>query len=422
MKLNRILALVIGLTAAPILSSTLSETGAPLGGPLGGLAWAGPFSPVITVDGRAVTQFELDQRIRFLTLLRAPGDPAEEARTTLVNERLYEIAAQRAGITVSDEEVAEGMADFAGRSNLKLDQFLQAIRQGGISEESFRAFVRSGLLWRNVVRSRFGPLASQVDEADVERVADFAPSSQNARVLLAELVLPATPETAAKSQALAERLQREITSEVAFARAARQFSVSPTAGRGGKLEWIPLANLPPALAPVVLGLKPGQVSPPVPVQNALVLFQLRALDEVDGGLPTGVKVDYAVLSPASGDPAKALGAIQQIATRADTCDDLYGLVKGQPGLTLSRQTRTMAQVPRDIGLQLARLDAGERSIALSRDGGRSRVMVMLCRRIGAELEDTQKGEMRGALINRRLATYADNYLAELRAQAIISRK
>ncbi|PJJ87371.1 periplasmic chaperone for outer membrane proteins SurA [Brevirhabdus pacifica] len=426
MKLKHILAAALALTVGPAFLSDPVLTGAPATAPAAlsesGAALAGPFSPVITVDGRAITEYELSQRIRFLTLLRTPGDPAEEARTTLINERLYELAAQRAKITVTDEELRTGMEEFAGRANLALPQFLQAIGSGGISEETFRAFVRAGLLWRNVVRARFGPRAAQVDERDISNLINLAPSSAGARVLLSELVLPATPETAAQSQALAERLQREIKSEVAFARAAREFSVSPTAGRGGKLEWIPLANLPPALAPVILSLSPGQVSPPVPVTNAIVLFQLRALDEVDGGLPKGVKVDYAVLSVAGTDPAQAQAAVMQVARSADTCNDLYGLVKGRPGMKLVRETRAMSQVPNDIGIQLARLDADESSVALTRDGGRTRTLVMLCERIVSEADDARKTEVRGALVNRRLGTLAENYLAELRAQAIIVEK
>ena len=46
------------------------------------------FSPVIVVNDRAVTGFELDQRQRLLQLFGTPGDLSREARTQLVEDRL----------------------------------------------------------------------------------------------------------------------------------------------------------------------------------------------------------------------------------------------------------------------------------------------------------------------------------------------
>ena len=44
-------------------------------------AEAGPFAPVVYVNNAAVTQYELDQRIRFMQVLRAPGADRESARS-----------------------------------------------------------------------------------------------------------------------------------------------------------------------------------------------------------------------------------------------------------------------------------------------------------------------------------------------------
>ena len=45
------------------------------------------FSPVIRVNNTVVTKFELDQRIKFLSALKFPGNPNQVARMQLIEER-----------------------------------------------------------------------------------------------------------------------------------------------------------------------------------------------------------------------------------------------------------------------------------------------------------------------------------------------
>ena len=51
------------------------------------LTQAGPLSPVAYVNNSAVTQYELDQRVRFLEILRAP-DANREAATIILSRGL----------------------------------------------------------------------------------------------------------------------------------------------------------------------------------------------------------------------------------------------------------------------------------------------------------------------------------------------
>ena len=48
--------------------------------------------------------------------------------------------------------------------------------------------------------------------------------------------------------AKAQELSDSLSGEGAFASAARSYSAAPTAGAGGRMDWLPLANLPPAIA------------------------------------------------------------------------------------------------------------------------------------------------------------------------------
>ncbi|PKP73227.1 MAG: hypothetical protein CVT84_14640 [Alphaproteobacteria bacterium HGW-Alphaproteobacteria-6] len=223
-------------------------------------AQSGSFAPAIHVNDEVITRFEIDQRIRFLEVLRLPGDPRAEAEKSLIEDRLRRQAARLDGITVSDRQITAGMAEFASRASLELEPFLEAIGEGGVAAESFRDFVHAGIAWREVVRARFAPTI-RVSEAEIDRAMSIAAQrGAGPRVLLSEIVIPVTPANALDVRALADDLSASIGSEAEFARAARAHSAAPSRETGGQLDWIPLTNLPPQLRQVVLGMANGQVS------------------------------------------------------------------------------------------------------------------------------------------------------------------
>ena len=86
------------------------------------------FSPVIVVNDRAVTGYELDQRQRLLQLFGTPGDLAREARTQLVEERLKQQELDRVGAQLDEDGLQNALEDFASRADLTLDQFLAEAR------------------------------------------------------------------------------------------------------------------------------------------------------------------------------------------------------------------------------------------------------------------------------------------------------
>lgn len=372
----------------------------------------GLFSPVLRVNDKAITRYELNQRQRLLQALGTPGDLAAEARARLIEERLQLEAAESLGLSASPEDIEAGVAEFAERANVTPDAFLSTLRQAGVEPGSFRDFVEANILWREVVRSRFGPRA-QISEEEVDRAVALAGRSGGARVLLAEIILPArTPEEAASAQALAEDFSR-LRSSSAFAQAARDFSASQSRATGGRIDWLPLNAVPASLRNTLLTMAPGAITEPVRLPNAIAVFQLRALEETPPTRPETLAIEYAELLIPSGSMSDAL----EIAANVDTCDDLYGVAKDLPEDRLLRETRALGEIPADVAQELARLDADEYSVALTR--GNARVFLMLCGRTTELSEGIDRGDIRRQLLNQRLGSYASGYLAELRADATI---
>ncbi|MEM9855498.1 MAG: peptidylprolyl isomerase [Pseudomonadota bacterium] len=383
----------------------------------------GQYRTVASVDGDAVTAFEVDQRTRFLRLVRQPGANEAFALDQLIEDRLKLAAARRAGLELTEEGLQNGLVEFAGRANLELDEFLQVLRAQGIEETTLRDFVRVGLTWRELVRSRFGNRA-QIGETEIDRaIGGAGGAGSSVRVLLNEIILPARPgrrNERAQAQREAQRL-KNIRSISAFQAEARSKSVAQTRGRSGRLDWLSLAELPPSLTPILLGLSPGEVTEPIELENAILLFQLRDIEEIAVPAAAPAAIDYAALYLPGGRSDRTMNEAARIVERVDTCDDLYGIARDMPREALERGAKTPAEIPQDVAIELAKLDPGETSISLTRANGETLVLLMLCSRVAGLAESPDRDAIRNQLRSQRLAGFADGYLQELRAQAVISR-
>lgn len=408
---------------------------------IGGLfpaAAQNPFEPVVYVNDRAVTRFEVDQRQRFMQILGAPGTDRTAAETALIEDRLRLFAANRIGVAVSDESLQRGLEEFAGRAGMSAAEFTVALERAGVEPQSYRDFIAAGIAWRAVVSERLAPRINVTEtEIDRELTRQIETPIVN-RVLLSELIIPAPEGQEQAAMTLASQIAGSRPSEADFAAAARRYSAAGTAAAGGRLEWIALDNLPPGLRPIITAMQPGQVSQPLTVPGAVVLFMLR---DTQGSLRPGAQeqvLEYSVLRMASAAEATALAA------RVLSCDDLY-VQAGPAAQQVIRQTASQNAIPVLIAQQLASLDADETAVI---NYGGNAELIMLCSRQPALLAEVQasgvaltaqpddgvedalpgrasdlpsREAVRNELFNRKANDAANAYMAELRADAVIRR-
>nr|WP_170370597.1 peptidylprolyl isomerase [Ruegeria arenilitoris] len=374
------------------------------------------FSPAIRVNQDIVTWYELDQRQRFLEILGIPGSSEAEVRKALIDERLRKQAMREAGIQPTPEDIQVAIDEFASRGQLTPDQFLKALADAGIDRETVRDYVSSQLAWRDYVSARFISQARPTDD-EIDRAMGQT-GGGGLQVLLSEIIIPVNAQTLAQAEALADEIARVETID-AFSAAATQYSAAPTRENGGRLDWLNVTNLPPALQPVILGLKNGEVTAPLSLPNAVALFQMRGLREVAASTPRFSKIDYAAYYLPGGLSPDTLQRAAELKETVDTCDDLYGIAKGQPPEVLDRVSASPSEIPRDIALELAKLDPNEVSTTLTRNNGQTLVFLMLCNRTRDLGEDTSREDVANALTQQRLQAFANSLVEQLRADATI---
>ena len=387
----------IGLAALVLIGSLQSASQA-----------QGLFDPVISVNRAAITAYELEQRELFLEVLQRSSGMAQRARDSLIEDRLKMAAADRAGIKLSGAQLLSAMEDFAANANLDLDQLLETLAQSGVDEQTYRDFIMVGVTWRELIRARFAA-RSAPSETEIDRALASAGAQGGVKVLLTEIVLPAgSAEDLNIARQTVERLGR-ISSTAEFSEQARLLSVAQSRVNGGRLEWANLSDLPDGLRPIISGLRPGQITNPLEVPNAVVLFQLRDVAETTSQSPKISTIEYAHLK----GPADAVKAATQM---ADTCDDFYGAAKDDPSLTLTIRSESPNRMSQALSLRLMGLDKNEFDDMPAAAGDHPEI-VMLCARVYAALEDVSMGQVADNLRSARISSLADGFLAELRASA-----
>jgi peptidyl-prolyl cis-trans isomerase SurA len=227
------------------------------------LGTGNPFAARLYVNDLVITEYDLIQRAVFFKALRAPGDPVVEALKALIDDRLKMVEARRLGIKLTSEQLIAGMTEFAARANLTPEQFLQALAQEGIDQAAFEDFVRSGLLWRDVVRARFGG-AVPAPENDIDRALNSIARQPQTRVQVeyAELLLADNAEEIARIKMSVDRCFDLYTAAKGVP--AQQLNIYTR----------PIGEIPQDVAGELSRLDPGEISTNLARGGARVLLML----------------------------------------------------------------------------------------------------------------------------------------------------
>jgi len=373
------------------------------------LAAEGIFDTIISVDGAAITNYELEQRILFFSFLNEPGDTLISSRQSLIDDRLKMAAGNKDGFALTPTELENAMLDFAKNSNQSLSGLLNLLTEGGVDAETFRDYVEVGVVWRELVRKRFGS-QSQPTESEIDRALAAERAEGDISVLLTEIVLPAGPSQLEESRKIARELAK-ITSIGSFSEKAKKLSVSSSRDNGGKIPWRNLKDLPNGLRQIIASLRPGQVAKPLEVQNAIVLFQLRDVEELGLKAPEIISMKFAKIT--------GINSVLDLATKTvNSCNDLYGLVKLDKDVVLELLTQHPDEIEQATALRLNRLDRHEMSI-FSDSPDSIGNMIMLCERNYTTSADISRSEVAKNIRAARLTNLAEGYLAELRTNATV---
>ena len=371
----------------------------------------GAFSPAIVVNGKPITKYEMQQRIKLLSTLGFPGDLDEVAKEQLIDEKLKELAATELGVEVDTYILDLELQNFSERLNLSLEQLDDLLDNTGVRPDTLRSYVKNQIIWRSFIQSSILPQIN-IDERQLLQSLTSNASGSSIEVLLTEIIIATSQENQASMQKLAKDLSKIRTIQN-FSEAARLHSDAPTRNIGGLVTWQRLNTLPEVLQSLIFGLAPGDVTPPLTIPNGIALFQLRDIRETNFEKKDPTSVTFMTYSA----PLSEISVIDEILSQIDSCDDLYRFEKLNQLHTLRVETVLFSELDFSMRGIITNLDENEHHTYTKDETVNS---VILCERATiVDLSERDMIKLKEGLLNKRLSEYADSYLRNLREDARI---
>jgi peptidyl-prolyl cis-trans isomerase SurA len=362
----------------------------------------------IQVNNSVITQFELDQRAKFLGALKFADNHSELAQTQLIEERLKQSEAQKLNISASDVEIEDALTRFASRANLTVKEFNKELKRIEIYPDTFRSYVETEVIWQKLVNKKFGAQSS-VSNLQLQRAKSISKFEDTIQVLLTEIIIPFSTDDRSEKENLANLL-KQIRSKEEFSNAAQKYSKAPTATVGGRVKWQNFDRLPGIIKPLILGLSPGQVTEPIMLTKAIALFQLRDIREIKTDRTQLELLDFVKVK----SDLKYLLFVQD---NFHNCSDLEAIIGDQTEVTLTRKKLLSDEIPNTLVPVLDNLDQNESEIIV--EDGQSQLVIM-CERNNQLNSTAQTLEQdKNVLQSNRLKHLARSFLETLKDNARI---
>jgi len=235
---------------------------------------------VAVVNDEIITMSDLQRE----EMLRKSDGKLDE-RTLLedmIDRKLQMAAAKRAGMDVTDKELADAIADIMKRNSLDTSQFEAALRKDGLTLDQYKTELREQMtlsrMFNKYVRSGIA-----VDEAEARtyyerNIASFSlPEEVRVRQVFFPLPENATPDQIAAVKSRAQSVYERAKNGDDFNRLVRENSSGATSTQDGDLGFMQREHLMPEIEAAARNLKPGEIAGPLLCAGG---FHIIRLEEV----------------------------------------------------------------------------------------------------------------------------------------------
>jgi len=292
---------------------------------------------VAVVGNRPVLASQVDEELfsRQSQGVKLPNDEAglKAVRRQIVSsiideELLVQQALRDTGITVTDQEIADGVEQQVRKVRTTFTSevdYKNELRKAGFqTPEEYRRWLtdqqrRAALQNRLIDKLRGEGKLKSVAPTEQEMRAYFDAQKANlgsrpATVSFRQIVVTPKPseEARARSRVQADSIVAELRKGADFAVAAKRFSQDPgSRDQGGSLNWFRRGVMVPEFERVAFTLKPGVISDPIESPFGWHIIQ------VERAQPAEVQARHILLTPAvdSANIAAARGQAEAVGAR-----------------------------------------------------------------------------------------------------------
>ena len=358
---------------------------------------------VATVDDEIITSQDVEDRIDLMKkMLNIPEEKIskDDILNTLVDEKVQIITAQKAGISLTSEDVKEHISFLESQNQMPAGSLEQMLSEKGISEDSWMSQLLSGLFWMRYMQQQ-DLKRPKISKKEIDKQLEkIRQEFKQPGYLLAEIRIPFGNDSK-EAEKLANDLFNRIFKGESFTDLALKYSKGKTADQMGDLGWVKPGEMEKAIDDVLPKMKPGQLSKPIKCKDGYVILLVRdyqpALDSDEQEVIQVSQIvlqkdGYEKMMPALKDAARSCMTFTQFASTYGLEDSHSGAL---PEMIASRMPLELKQVldGRKIGELVGPIDMGPYALFVMKCGSRSISVLPSRESIEQELQIQKMEEM-----------------------------
>ena len=387
---------------------------------------------VAKVNGKAITNYQVDQRATFLRMVTNLEDTEEnraqikqDATQMLIDEilKLDAAAALDSTLAQKSRETARKLVDENFAANGKTGS--QSLREKGIDSSQIQQKFISDIVWGEVIKFKFQAKFTEMDAAVDKALSLIEANARQPQVKLSEIILLPEPNRPLdQTLVLANEIIKAVNKGANFNAIAKQYSTSGTAANGGQLGWVMLDQLPNDIQDQVKMTKIGAVSAPLQRDGLIILLRnegsrQNGVADPSQDIITLARAVYPLSKDASNaDKLEAAAKLERNAASIDSCEGLVALNQSY-GSSIQGLIKniSLSSLNRPLQALVNELKAGVPSKPLSFKEDVS--VFMLCDRISPKITLPSRDEVLRVEFDKIFGSLAERYLLRLRRSAII---
>lgn len=196
------------------------------------------------------------------------------AREELIDEKLKVQEGKRLSITVSDEDVDRAFRDMASRNKATEAQFVAQLKSQGIDPSTMKARTRAALVWRDVIRRKYGHQIN-INDRDIDRFVEQSADDSSAPKVEMQLhritlAVPGRIDQAALARRLSEAEQ--LRKRFRGCRSTQELVKGMTDARFESLANQAAASISEPTRSLLLNAKDGEMVPPTLASTGVELY------------------------------------------------------------------------------------------------------------------------------------------------------
>ena len=294
---------------------------------------------VAKVNGKAITNYDVDQRAAFLLMVTNLDDTKanheqirQDATQSLIDEILKLDAAKAVdpNIVEKSNEAAKKLVNENFSDNGKKGSII--LRERGIDALTVQAKFVSDIVWGEFIRYKFDSKFKELDSIVDKALLRIKKDAKKPQVKLSEIILlPGPKRPISKTLELANEIIKSVNRGANFNAIARQYSAAGTARSGGSLGWVLTDQLSAEVREEIEKIEIGAVSTPLQRDGLVILIRKEGvlhngIADASQDVITIARAVYPLKKTASNaSKLEAAAKIERDTAKVKDCNDLVAL-------------------------------------------------------------------------------------------------